>query len=347
MFDVPEAKTRQVSYHFDAPFDERDWNVGLIVGPSGAGKSSVARHLFGDDLIEGYEWDDKAVVDNFPKSMSIREVTKSLSSVGFSSPPSWTKPWHVLSNGEKFRANLARALVDSRDVVAFDEFTSVVDRTVGQIGAHAVAKQVRKSGKRFVAVTCHEDVLDWLQPDWVIEPHVGGFHWRSVQSRPPIEVVVHRVHDSAWQWFAPHHYLSAELSKGCRCFLGTIGGQPACFAALRNFPHPKLRDQQAISRVVALPDFQGIGLVAHHFTDLIASIAKANGKHALSRPAHPALINTRARSPNWQTIRVPKFSSAKGARGKIGPKATRRRIASFRYVGPPHPDKALACKLWS
>ena len=39
-----------------------------------------------------------------------------------------------------------------------DEFTSVVDRQVAQIGAHAIQKYVRKHGRQFVAVSCHYDI---------------------------------------------------------------------------------------------------------------------------------------------------------------------------------------------
>jgi hypothetical protein len=180
MFDVPENRLAKAEFHFDVPIDDRPWQIGLIVGPSGAGKSRVAKALFGDALKETYDWDaDKAVVDGFG-DLPVKEVVGALSSVGFASPSGWLKPYRVLSNGEKFRCNLARAIVDPAPLVAVDEFSSVVDRQVARIGAHASAKAVRaQPGKRFVAVTCHEDVLEWLQPDWVLEPHVGTFSWRE------------------------------------------------------------------------------------------------------------------------------------------------------------------------
>ena len=53
--------------------------------------------------------------------------------------------------------------------MVFDEFTSVVDRQVAQTACLAVAKAVRKSEKRFVAVSCHYDILDWLEPDWIFD----------------------------------------------------------------------------------------------------------------------------------------------------------------------------------
>lgn len=355
IFDVPEAKRRTVDFHFDAPIEERDWQIGLIVGPSGGGKTSVARHLFGDAIVDGYEWHPtRAVVDCFG-DMSIRDATHALSSVGFSSPPSWMKPYHVLSNGEQFRATLARAIVDERDLVVFDEFTSVVDRTAARVGAHAVAKAIRKKqGKRFVAVSCHDDVIEWLQPDWVLEPHVGRFSWRSLRRRPAINLEIVRCDRAAWEWFAPHHYLSANIHKATKCFVGLIEGRPAAFAGVMHFPHPRRKDIASLSRVVVLPDFQGLGLGAYAFTEAIAQIAKANGKVLSTHPSHPALVKTWASSPKWRMTSAPKLSTSTSRTSRtssvrtLNPRHTeRRRVAHFHWVGGACPDIEAARRLWT
>jgi ABC-type ATPase with predicted acetyltransferase domain len=65
------------------------------------------------------------------------------------------------------RTDIARALCLGQDLVVFDEWTSVVDREVAKIASYAVSKAIRRSKKKFVAVTCHYDVIDWLEPDWV------------------------------------------------------------------------------------------------------------------------------------------------------------------------------------
>ena len=57
IFDMPEKKRTAVDFHFDVPLEERPWQVGLIVGPSGGGKTSVARHLWPDEYVTGYEWE--------------------------------------------------------------------------------------------------------------------------------------------------------------------------------------------------------------------------------------------------------------------------------------------------
>ena len=97
----------------------------------------------------------------------IKEITTVFNSVGFSSPPSWLKPYSVLSQGEKMRVDLAQAILCEKNLIVFDEFTSVVDRDVAQISSSAIQKSIRRSDKRFIAISCHYDVLDWLQPDWV------------------------------------------------------------------------------------------------------------------------------------------------------------------------------------
>ncbi len=83
LFDVPPSQRAAIGYHFDVPLEARDWQIGLITGPSGAGKSSVARALFGDAVVERYEWPDRrAVVDGFG-DLGIRDISQALSSVGF------------------------------------------------------------------------------------------------------------------------------------------------------------------------------------------------------------------------------------------------------------------------
>ena len=146
----------------------QDWQIGVIVGASGTGKSTIAKELFNEDLIKGFEYNAKSVIDDMPKSAKIDDITKMFYYVGFGSVPSWLKPYSVLSNGEKMRVDLARALLE-KDFIVFDEFTSVVDRQIAQTSCIAINKALKKTNKKFIAVTCHYDILDWLQPDWVFD----------------------------------------------------------------------------------------------------------------------------------------------------------------------------------
>ena len=124
-----------------------DWQIGVIVGASGTGKSTIAKELFDEELINGFEYKAKSVVDDMPKSAKMDDITKMFYAVGFGSVPSWLKPYSVLSNGEKMRVDLARALLE-KDFVCFDEFTSVVDRQVAQTACIAINKAIKKTEKK-------------------------------------------------------------------------------------------------------------------------------------------------------------------------------------------------------
>lgn len=159
-----------------------DWNIGVIVGGSGTGKSTIAKEVFSEQFINGFEYKAESVIDDMP-NCSVNDITKMFYAVGFGSVPSWLKPYNVLSNGEKMRVDLARALLE-KEFVVFDEFTSVVDRQVAQTACIAVNKAVKRLNKKFVAVSCHYDILDWLQPDWVfdtnkMESFFGNAHDRK------------------------------------------------------------------------------------------------------------------------------------------------------------------------
>lgn len=164
MFDIQNAHLEQ---HFKGEIILPDkWNVGAIVGRSGTGKSTIARHLWG---IYETQFTDKPIIDEMPQDHTVEDITKMFTNVGFSSPPHWLRPFNVLSNGEKMRVELAKSLLENNNPTVFDEFTSVVDRDVAKVVSMVVAKTARKTDKQFIAVSCHRDILEWLEPDWVFD----------------------------------------------------------------------------------------------------------------------------------------------------------------------------------
>ena len=135
--------------HFRGSIDIEDepWSVGVIVGRSGTGKTTIAKQLFPDSYIRGFTYKEPSILDDFPEALSTVDITRALSSVGFSSPPEWLKSYEQLSQGEKMRVDVARALLLEEPVIVFDEFTSVVDREVAKISSLAIQKAVRRTGK--------------------------------------------------------------------------------------------------------------------------------------------------------------------------------------------------------
>jgi GNAT superfamily N-acetyltransferase len=420
MFDVPLREKAVERFQVELPTDSDDWQIGLVVGPSGSGKSTVARHAFGDALYQpGMTNDecrmtndggtdirhssfgnssftawppDRAVVDCFG-DLPVRKVVQLFTAVGFGSPPSWIKPYGVLSCGERFRCDLARALAAGMTndecrmtnegiagirhssfghsslppLVAFDEFTSVVDRTVAKVASAAIAKGIRRGHLpcRFVAVTCHYDVADWLEPDWVLdmgtqrlhrrpeedggmtngecrmtnEPNQGIRHSSFEHSsfspwfrRPPIRLQIHRCRVAAWELFKRHHYLSASLAPQARCYLTTWEGVPVNFCA--TLPVITRRNHRRFTRIVTLPDYQGLG-IGMRATEAVADLHRAEGLRINVTSSHPALIRHCRRSPLWKAVSVKKTGTS-SASSKHFPhyhNSAGRAVVSFEYVG--------------
>ncbi len=360
MFDVPPQERHDLSWRIDAPWEQRPWNVGLIVGPSGAGKTTIMRSVFGEPST--CEWGGESVIDDFASQHTIKDISEACSAVGFNTIPAWLRPFHVLSNGEQFRVTLARLLMDTPhdQPIVIDEFTSVVDRQVAAVGANAVQKWVRRQDRQFVAVTCHYDVLDWLQPDWVIDVARREFSWRSVQPRPRINIEVRAVPYAVWHLFAPFHYLTSDLNRTARCYAAFVGDEPVAFAGVLRRPHAKVRNIMGLSRIVTLPDWQGLGL-AFVLSDALGAAYKVIGERFRTYPAHPALIRSYDRSPHYALKQKPGYGgSGAGQRGNThgivhGPNAQltdkwrhgSRPCAVFEYVGPALDDTAGAVALLS
>ncbi len=375
MFDVQPSECSEMRWEVALPLEERDWQIGLVVGPSGCGKTTIARELFGEAMVSGFDWPhDKSIVDAFPSSMGIKDVVGLLSSVGFSSPPSWLRPFRVLSNGEQFRVTIARALAEQPALAVIDEFTSVVDRTVARIGSAAIARTIRRSKKRLVAVSCHYDIIDWLAPDWIYDPSANEFQWRCLSARverpagperrgpcrPPVCLEIARVHRAAWQIFKQHHYLSRELNKSARCFVAFVvdGAEacsgrpdatptvraalrPAAFTAVLHAPDA-LGGYWREHRTVCLPDFQGVG-IGNALSEFVAALfvapdSQGRIKRYCSRTSHPAMIRHRANSPLWTMLGGLSFSrkhtSQYAAFNRSA--ALHRLTAGFRFVGQPN-----------
>lgn len=347
LFDVPLSEKQGQSWDHDVAIEGVDWNIGLITGPSGSGKTLLASKLWPLNVVANYTWsDDEAVLDGFPAQMGAREVTALLSSVGFGSPPAWMRPYRTLSNGEKFRATVARALAENPGLVVADEFTSVVDRHVAMAVSHTVQKTIRREKRQFVAVTCHYDVEEWLQPDWVYDVptrttgvHPPGTEWKRPQ--PQIWAKIFPCDRGLWPAFAPHHYLSARLHTEAKCYAAYVDGHPVGFASHTHFPHPRTKNIRMAHRFVVLPDWQGLGLAGAMAAWVGQDLYEKKYRFHFAT-AHPGLIRHFAKSPRWRQVSGPAKRVGTGRtyrpiRGGMAARALDPRslgTRSFEYVPP-------------
>lgn len=348
----------------DVDLDDGDWQIGVIAGPSGSGKTSLGRQLWGGDaLYRGDDWPaDRPIVDAIAPGGDFNDVTAALASAGLGDVPVWLRPYGVLSMGQKFRADLARVLAEQPARVVFDEFTSVVDRQIAQVGAGAFAKAWRRTGGKAVLLTCHYDVLDWLEPDWVFDTATGHFqtkeylHWR----RPKIDVEIRVGGWDLWPFFKPHHYLDLGPMIGAKCYVGFVGGEPVCHlgVATKNFPIKSggrvIQTVEArASRLVVLPEWQGAG-VGMRFLNRVAQM-QLEGEGVLPgrrmttqfQTSHPQLAVALRRSKAWRQVAGSLHGGHKGQSGASIRRSHRsgavgigsgfgghlRAVQGFRYYG--------------
>ena len=309
-----DLQTEHIKERFTGEITPQDdWQIGLIVGNSGTGKTTIARELFPDAYVTGFQYTHETILDEMPENVPMTEITKTFNSVGFSSPPSWLKPYSVLSNGEKMRVDLARAMLMEQDLFVFDEFTSVVDRTVAKIGSFAIQKAIRRGGqKRFIAVTCHFDVEDWLLPDWVLDTNTMTFRTCDGQkkNRPDIKFTIYETKQKQFYWdmFRKYHYLSNSFNNAAHVYVGEINGNECAIIAMLPFPHPHLKDTWRISRLVVLPDYQGIGL-GNRLSEFVADKYKEEGKDVIITTSNPAAIMGFIKSDKWKMMRKDRCST--------------------------------------
>ena len=281
-----------------------DWNIGVICGASGSGKSTILKHLANscNSTISNPTFDNsKCLISNFD-TMSPKDATFLLSSMGLASVPTWIRPFNVLSNGEKYRASLAKSVSMSKDndIIFVDEYTSVVDRDVAKAMSNALQKYIRKHNKRIILATCHYDIFEWLRPNWIYDLNKGGVLERGdYLQRPKIELQVYRTKHDIWERFKKYHYMTAELNEAATCFVFTWNEKLVAFVGVLPFPNGSLRNAFRGSRTVVLPDFQGLG-IGSKITDFMGGIYKNDGKLYFTKTVNPALGLYRKHSPKWE-----------------------------------------------
>lgn len=306
----------------------KKFNLGVIVGSSGSGKTNLLKE-FGTEEIP--EWDpDKSIISHFENA---NEGINKLTAVGLNSIPSWYKSYNVLSNGEKFRADLARKL-KSNSVI--DEYTSVVDRNVAKAASVSISKYIKKNKlENVVLSTCHRDILDWLEPDWVMDLDAGELVPDFFFRRPKITLKIYRTSYDNWGMFKDHHYLTGNLNKSARCYICVWDEIIVGFASVITMPSGTVKNAWRGHRSVVLPDFQGMG-IGVRFTEQVAQIHVDEGHRFFTRTAHPKMIDYKENSPLWRAtsknkIKRKDVSDSNTYRNHVYDNI--RLCGSFEYIG--------------
>ena len=332
----------------DLPIDDGNWQIGIVVGPSGSGKTSIGAKM---GKFYAPRWpSDTPIVDAINPSGEFDAVTGALSAVGLGSVPTWLRPYAVLSNGEKFRATLARLVCEAPKLAVVDEFSSVVDRQIAKVGAGAFAKAWRRTGGKVVLLSCHYDILDWVVPDWVFDTASGQFNRGLLWRRPPLDIEIFETNWRHWPLFEPHHYLKLPHMIAATNYVATVNNEWVAHLAVST--RQGMIEARAC-RLVVMPEWQGAG-VGMRFLNAVCELWR-RGENRYQKPlrtlfhtSHPGLAMALRRDKKWTQVSA-KLHGANKARciatlnqsaKKVGvrPQGTGygghfRAVQGFRYLG--------------
>lgn len=311
--DIDQEKKSIHEFNVSADLDT-DFAIGLIVGASGSGKTTLAKHIYGEDAFKEILDLSKPVIDQFPDDFEYADCAEMLCGVGLTSVPCWIRPAYTLSNGQKARAECALQMArQDSNIIIIDEWTSVVDRTVAKVMSHCIQKYARKAKKKIVLLSCHYDVIEWLNPDWIIDANKQEYInrrslWRDFKRTEQLNFQIYETDRGTWQYFSRYHYLNEKLAGGKQVFFGIWSGENQIgFLAFSNYvPHRKdkvTRMQMHFNRLVIHPDYCGFGL-GIHFLNHCSKVMHERGYEVMGKFSSMPVYNALKRDPNWRLVAI-------------------------------------------
>ena len=272
--------------------------IVLLVGPSGSGKSSaleqIERHFVGGCTVNRIGFPpETAVVDRIAPGEPLSEALSILTCCGLGEPRLWVRRFGELSDGERFRARLARAVaLHSRGRAAAplmcDEFCSSLHRRAAKAISYNLHKLAVRRNLSLVLACSNEDIITDLNPHTIVRLRGAGaceVEHRPVRPRRAISfrrrLRIEQAGKGDYEAFASMHYrASDELGFVDKVFILRDGkdGDPIAIVvyaygplelSLRNQAtgkwfsgNPKRvnRSLRTLRRLVVHPDVRGCGL---------------------------------------------------------------------------------------
>lgn len=143
-----------------------NYQIMLITGESGSGKSVIGRHIGLTDVP--YFDKDVPIADSM--GIDQEQALVWLTSFGLGDAKQFLTTYNHLSDSQQARFKMALLASRHNDdsPIVIDEFLSTLDRGTACFVAYSIAKEIRREGKRLVAITAMDDLAKWLMPDVII-----------------------------------------------------------------------------------------------------------------------------------------------------------------------------------
>lgn len=177
---IDEEKVFTVFEDFEV--DIKPGDIVYVTGESGGGKTTLLCMLV-EEMMKHREFtpvvsdqalrvrQDELIVHGVGRD--IREALELLNYVGLNDAFIFLRRYGELSDGQKYRYRLAKAIDAGARTIVFDEFCATLDRETAKIVAYLIQKIIRRKGLTLVAATTHEDLVRDLNPNVLIWKGVG------------------------------------------------------------------------------------------------------------------------------------------------------------------------------
>jgi ABC-type lipoprotein export system ATPase subunit len=267
-------------------------DIVYITGDSGSGKS-VLLNALEKDIRQGMKEtciniSDVRLHHNMPLIETVGETIEQglemLSKVGLNDAFLFLRTYRQLSDGQKYRYRIAKAIESKAQFWIADEFAATLDRDTAKIVAFNLQKLARALGRSVIVATTHRDLIEDLRPSVHIHKRFGKeITINYYPNEPAAECTLARemeVHEGSrvdWLGLAGFHYRSHNLGAVRKIF-ALKRGEELCGVIVYAYPPPASHGRAivlpkmamhdlnkqlcSISRVVIHPKYRTMGLGA-------------------------------------------------------------------------------------
>ena len=179
MFGLTADRLSETAVEHKCELEIQTGQIVYITGPSGAGKSVLLRELEKSvpqdqriNLAQIKLAHDKSLVDCFEGGFL--DSLKLLSAAGLNDVFSVLNSPANLSEGQRYRFQLAVALAQKKRFIFADEFCSNLDRITAAVIAYNIRKFADRNAVSFVLASSHADIMADLVPDVLVNKELSG-----------------------------------------------------------------------------------------------------------------------------------------------------------------------------
>lgn len=154
-------------------------HICYITGASGSGKSVLLREFY-----KNFSNENKINIDDIPLpdgktcvdcfDGGFLDTLRTLSCAGLTDVFCVLNSPANLSEGQKYRYKIAKAVAGDKQFIFADEFCSNLDRVTAAVISHNLRKFADKTGKTFILASAQDDLLCDLLPEVIVIKHLAG-----------------------------------------------------------------------------------------------------------------------------------------------------------------------------